>query len=91
MILCVGTTGSAKSVLLRMLQTKDSSAKSVLSSIPTVGTNLVQLTKTRRKKNQTLPPDVVTIREVGGKMAPLWHSYIEPGRTKGDVVKLGIS
>ena len=31
---------------------------------------------------QPLPPDCVTIREVGGALAPLWHSYIEPGRTR---------
>lgn len=31
---------------------------------------------------QTLAPDVVTVREVGGTLAPLWPSYIEPGRTR---------
>ena len=27
------------------------------------------------------PSEVVIIREVGGVMAPIWSSYIEPGKT----------
>lgn len=52
------------------------------NTIPTVGTNLVNLIRPRLKKNQTAPPDSVVVREVGGTLAPLWHTYIEPGRTK---------
>ncbi len=38
----------------------------------------VTLTKPKAKK-EGASADVVVIREVGGSMAPLWHSYIEPG------------
>ena len=31
------------------------------------------------KKNNNLPSETVMVREVGGAMAPLWNSYIEPG------------
>ena len=66
MILCVGTSGSGKSVLLRYLLASESSAssssgssskatnnngmgdnKTMVNSIPTAGTNLVTLTKSR--------------------------------------------
>lgn len=114
MILCVGTSGSGKSVLLRHLQHKDELVNSTTAlngvqasasapptaktmtngataatttlvntpTFPTVGTNLVTLTKQRVKKNQTLAPDQVIVREVGGSMAPLWHTFVEPGKTK---------
>ncbi|XP_059090595.1 ADP-ribosylation factor-like protein 16 [Tigriopus californicus] len=87
MILCVGTSGCGKSVLLKCLQNKNNLAKLkadlMMSTIPTVGSNLVTLTRTRMKKNQTLPPEEIIIREVGGTLAPLWHSYVESGNIKG--------
>lgn len=87
MILCVGTSGSGKSVLLKCLQNKSNpgllQADLMMSTIPTVGSNLVTLTRIRMKKNQTLPPEEVVIREVGGTLAPIWHSYVESGAMKG--------
>ena len=45
------------------------------NTIPTVGTNLVELVRERKKKNVTLPPDVVVIREV---CLSLWLRLITP-------------
>lgn len=79
MILCVGTLGCGKSALLKSIQgvlEKNSEKSSngnnpnlktiskVPNTIPTVGTNLVELVREKKKKNVTLPPDVVVIREV---------------------------
>lgn len=54
--------------------------KNLTASIGTVGTNLVTLTKPKAKKDSNAAAESVVIREVGGSMAPLWHSYIEPGK-----------
>ena len=59
------------------------------ATVPTVGTNLVALQRPHRGgkrgggggSGQPLVDEVV-VREVGGSMAPLWHSYIEPGKTR---------
>ena len=63
MILCVGTSGCGKSVLLRHLQVHNAVSEgvgadseeegaSLRSTIPTVGTNLANLSRSRTKKNQ---------------------------------------
>ena len=71
MILCVGTSGSGKSVLLRHLQVhnvvsegvaagsegEEDGGASLRSTIPTVGTNLATLTRSRTKKNQEYVAD----------------------------------
>ena len=58
------------------------------STIPTVGTDLMTLPVKPRGKagsynSGNLPPpsEIVTIREVGGAMAPIWNSYVEPAKT----------
>uniref|UniRef100_A0A1B6FG25 ADP-ribosylation factor-like protein 16 n=2 Tax=Cuerna arida TaxID=1464854 RepID=A0A1B6FG25_9HEMI len=66
--LCLGPAGSGKSLLLRRLQDRHV-VDHTTATVPTVGTNLV-----------TVPlPDhtQVTIRELGGSMAPLWHHYFQ--------------
>jgi len=76
MILLLGPTGSGKSTLLKTLsvciegkqeQSSESEFKELPSTIPTVGTNLSSIALS--KKN------VVEIREVGGSLGPIWHSY----------------
>ena len=71
MILCVGTSGSGKSVLLRHLQVhnvvtegvaagsegEEDGGASLRSTIPTVGTNLATLSRSRTKKNQEYVAD----------------------------------
>ena len=70
MILCVGTSGSGKSVLLRHLQVhnvvsegvagsegEEEQGASLRSTIPTVGTNLATLSRSRTKKNQEYVAD----------------------------------
>ena len=58
------------------------------ATVPTVGTNLVALSRPHRGGKRggggggQPVTDEVVIREVGGSMAPLWNSYIEPGKTR---------
>ena len=74
MILCVGTSGSGKSVLLRHLQVHNVVSESIhvgvevegeeegvslRSTIPTVGTNLANLSRSRTKKNQEIVADLM--------------------------------
>ena len=74
MILCVGTSGSGKSVLLRHLQVHnvvsegvgvegEEEGASLRSTIPTVGTNLANLSRSRTKKNQ----EIVAYFEMGNR------------------------
>ena len=82
MILCVGTPGSGKSLLLRCLvanMDKDSVNRTT-GTIPTTGTDIVTVVRHNDKRPDC--PDVVMVREVGGAMAPIWHSYIESGKTQ---------
>lgn len=32
-----------------------------------------------KKKSGSFPTESIVVREVGGAMAPLWTSYVEPG------------
>ena len=82
MILCVGLSGSGKSTLLAHLQSVPDDEKatpSLPTPIPTVGTNLVTLTRRLRGSGggRDAPTEVCVVREVGGSMASLWHSYVE--------------
>lgn len=66
--LCLGPTGSGKSLLLRKLQDRHI-VDNTTSTVPTVGTNLVTV--------PLLDQIQVIIRELGGSMAPLWHHYYQ--------------
>lgn len=66
MCLCLGPTGSGKTLLLKKLQNQDT-VDTMSSTVPTVGTNLVTVRFGNQKET--------TIREVGGVMAPIWKSY----------------
>lgn len=66
MALCLGPTGSGKTLLLKKLQNVNSVNKTT-PSVATVGTNLFDI-----KLNDGTQ---VSIRELGGLMAPLWKNY----------------
>ncbi|XP_033923627.1 ADP-ribosylation factor-like protein 16 [Melopsittacus undulatus] len=68
--LVLGVAGGGKSLLarrLRQLNTEEGSAElgEPPATLPTVGTNLTDLRL----------PRTVTLRELGGCMGPIWHSY----------------
>uniref|UniRef100_A0A7N6AHE7 ADP-ribosylation factor-like 16 n=1 Tax=Anabas testudineus TaxID=64144 RepID=A0A7N6AHE7_ANATE len=78
MCLLLGATGVGKTLLLKRLQNilcvqlidlnglKPEKLGASPSTLPTVGTNLTDLTLKKRK---------VTVRELGGCMGPIWPSY----------------
>uniref|UniRef100_A0A8C6TT50 ADP-ribosylation factor-like 16 n=1 Tax=Neogobius melanostomus TaxID=47308 RepID=A0A8C6TT50_9GOBI len=69
--LLLGATGVGKTLLLKRLQRFSIHGFDDLgappSTLPTVGTNLIDINLRRRKK--------VTLRELGGCMGPIWPSY----------------
>lgn len=72
MCLIIGPPGVGKTLLLKRLNKCStsgnySSVGDVPSTIATVGTNLVNVVTGRRQE--------VTVRELGGCMAPIWHNY----------------
>jgi hypothetical protein len=81
-ILCLGPRGSGKTLLLNALKNPDS-VDFNSHSISTHGTNLFHIkipfsfTKngTTNSKKANANNNLVQIRELGGKMAPLWRSY----------------
>ncbi|XP_030645802.1 ADP-ribosylation factor-like protein 16 [Chanos chanos] len=71
MCLLLGTTGVGKTLLLKRLQKLcQRDVPTELGeppvTLPTVGTNLTDLTLKKKK---------MTVRELGGCMGPIWHSY----------------
>ncbi|XP_005092908.1 ADP-ribosylation factor-like protein 16 [Aplysia californica] len=71
MLLIVGPSGVGKTLLLKRLQANTNNAtiskEDVPATIATVGTNLMTV--------MTLKKTEVTVREMGGAMAPIWHKY----------------
>lgn len=65
--LCLGPTGSGKTLFLKKLQNKHVDETS--NTVPTVGTNLVTVTLANNKS--------IVIREIGGSMAPIWNNYYQ--------------
>ncbi|XP_049888029.1 ADP-ribosylation factor-like protein 16 [Pectinophora gossypiella] len=71
-ILCLGPKGSGKTTLLKKLQDKEG-IDYTYSPVPTIGTNIFDIDYVNKNgKKQT-----VTVREVGGEMAPLWGNYLD--------------
>lgn len=72
MCLLLGATGVGKTLLLKRLQKFIVHGLDELgtppSTLPTVGTNLTDLTVKKKK---------VTVRELGGCMGPIWPSYFK--------------
>uniref|UniRef100_A0A3Q0RA31 ADP-ribosylation factor-like 16 n=1 Tax=Amphilophus citrinellus TaxID=61819 RepID=A0A3Q0RA31_AMPCI len=68
--LLLGATGVGKTLLLKRLQNiLCDELETPPSTLPTVGTNLTDLTLKKKKK--------VTVRELGGCMGPIWPSYFK--------------
>ena len=70
-ILVLGPEGSGKSLLIKRLQYLamnglDAEFEEVPSTVPTVGNDILQLNINSKE---------VTLREVGGAMAPIWKNY----------------
>ncbi|XP_060535581.1 ADP-ribosylation factor-like protein 16 [Cylas formicarius] len=65
MVLCIGPTGSGKTLLLKKLQNIDA-VDNTTSAVPTVGTNIINL---------KVADKLYTIRELGGAIAPMWPNY----------------
>ncbi|XP_069380870.1 ADP-ribosylation factor-like protein 16 isoform X3 [Paralichthys olivaceus] len=73
--LLLGATGVGKTLLMKRLQnilcfqlSQCSELGTAPPTLPTVGTNLTDLTLKKRK---------VTVRELGGCMGPIWPSYFK--------------
>ncbi|CAG5897863.1 ADP-ribosylation factor-like protein 16 [Menidia menidia] len=70
--LLLGATGVGKTLLLKRLQMIGlhglGEMSAIPSTLPTVGTNLTDLTLKKKK---------VTVRELGGCMGPIWPSYFK--------------
>lgn len=66
MALCLGPTGSGKTLLLRKLQNVDNVDRTT-PSVSTIGTNLFDI--------KFGDGSQISVRELGGMMAPLWKNY----------------
>lgn len=77
--LCLGPKGSGKSHLLSSLQSPES-INFTTHSVATVGTNLFSIKLPEKKPGKSNKKvnlkKYITIREVGGLMAPLWKNYL---------------
>ncbi len=74
MCLLVGCAGVGKTLLLKRLQACSNRGsyedlEDPPSTIPTVGTNLVNILNNKRQE--------ITVRELGGAMASIWHNYYD--------------
>ncbi|KAL7648110.1 UNVERIFIED_CONTAM: hypothetical protein RMT77_000011 [Armadillidium vulgare] len=65
MHLCIGPEGSGKTLLLKQIISQEKLVDT--KTIPTVGVNLYKICQPEKKP--------IYIRELGGSMAPIWHSY----------------
>lgn len=71
-VLCLGPKGSGKTTLLKKLQ-KAEGIDNTYSPVPTIGTNIYDVYYTNKHGKKQM----LSIREVGGEMAPLWHNYLD--------------
>lgn len=70
MVVCVGGKGCGKTLLLKSLLDRDFEHDSVI--VPTVGVNIFSKDLKCGKKKFS-----VSIRELGGELAPLWVEYLQ--------------
>ena len=65
MLICVGTGGSGKTLLLKALAANNDpgSVSKHVATVPTTGSNIVKITRTRAGE----AAETVTAREVGGE------------------------
>ncbi|KAJ2946770.1 hypothetical protein O0L34_g12835 [Tuta absoluta] len=71
-ILCLGPKGSGKTTLLKKLQDAEG-IDNTYSPVPTIGTNIYDINCVNKNGKK----QIVTVREVGGEMAPLWGNYLD--------------
>lgn len=85
--LCLGPTGSGKTLLLKRLQS--TSVNEGTSTVETVGSNIIRVPKkpvaegsgaTSSSSRGGEDKDFLSIQEIGGAMAPLWPSYFAPDK-----------
>ena len=70
MVICVGASGSGKTLLLSLLRDRDLDPDTAL--VPTLGVNIFRVeVRTGRKKREEF-----TVRELGGQLAAVWGDYI---------------
>ena len=80
----LGTSGCGKSLLIKSLaaNAEPGTVTKHAASVPTTGSNIVNVQKVKGEGAQDQPPDVVSIREIGGTMAPIWKNMVESGKTQ---------
>uniref|UniRef100_A0A2A4JB41 ADP-ribosylation factor-like protein 16 n=1 Tax=Heliothis virescens TaxID=7102 RepID=A0A2A4JB41_HELVI len=71
-VLCLGPKGSGKTTLLKKLQNAEG-IDNTYSPVPTIGTNIYDIYYINKHGKKQM----LSIREVGGEMAPLWHNYLD--------------
>ncbi|XP_037964438.2 ADP-ribosylation factor-like protein 16 [Plutella xylostella] len=71
-VLCLGPKGSGKTTLLKKLQDVEE-IDNTYSPVPTMGTNIFDL----HYLDKAGKKQMMSIREVGGEMAPLWTNYLD--------------
>ncbi|XP_048758741.1 ADP-ribosylation factor-like protein 16 [Ostrea edulis] len=72
MYLLLGPASSGKTLLTKKLKSHDEvkdDIANISSTLPTIGTNLVNISLTKRHE--------ITVRELGGSMSPLWPNYLK--------------
>ncbi|XP_075991057.1 ADP-ribosylation factor-like protein 16 [Anticarsia gemmatalis] len=71
-VLCLGPKGSGKTTLMKKLQNAEG-IDDTFSPVPTIGTNLYDIYYLNKHGKKQM----LSIREIGGEMAPLWHNYLD--------------
>lgn len=72
MVLCIGSKGAGKTLLLSLLEDKTFNPDTCL--VPTVGVNIFTLhytTEVGKKRAE------IQVRELGGELCPLWSDYLK--------------
>ena len=71
--ICLGPTGSGKTLLLKRLQNRET-VDETSCTVPTTGTNITTVRFPNEKMGAIKE---FTIRELGGAMAPIWSKYYQ--------------
>ncbi|KAG6457754.1 hypothetical protein O3G_MSEX010487 [Manduca sexta] len=71
-VLCLGPKGSGKTTLLKKLQDAEG-IDNTYSPVPTIGTNIYDIYYV----NKSGKKQMLSVREIGGEMAPLWSNYLD--------------
>ncbi|XP_028029703.1 ADP-ribosylation factor [Bombyx mandarina] len=71
-VLCLGPKGSGKTTLMKKLEHAEG-IDYTYSPVPTIGTNIYDI----HYLNKNGKKQMLSVREVGGEMAPLWNNYLD--------------